>query len=113
MLSVEEIKKGCEFAEGFTINDDCIIEPVTVGLYESDLQDRFFREIIYPLFLQRVIEGINKTNISINQQSHFIYIYCSNPNFDEYFYYHDYSDNIDQAKEALIKYILDKQERIK
>ena len=67
MLSIEEVKKGCEFAEGFewvdpyhnnavTMNDPAILDPyeilwVSVEGFSKDV-------VIYPLFLQRVCDKL-------------------------------------------------------
>lgn len=116
MLNIKEIKKACEFANGFDFHrtnigneiKDCI----RLGTTSYYIQDtNYFNVIIYPLFLQRVVEGVNANseNIIISADLDFIDVRFlkdgeteSAKNFNI-----DYND-IDQAKEQAIKYILDK-----
>jgi hypothetical protein len=109
MLGIEEIKKACEFADGFDIVNDTkdrfriFLDKKLVLL--GDLG--FSYPSYYSLFLQRVIEGINEGT------DYFIYgddkmLLCGIKNKRVPLmpcYYRDQS--IDQAKEQAIKYILD------
>ncbi len=123
MLSIEEIKKACEFAEGFEIKqykiETCIITKTgylhvlnKCGTRVGNSMNRFTLEV-YPLFLQRVIEGINKHFLNnpngwwIEDSLEYIET-CrrDSPRLYEEHYY--YIDNIDKAKEEAIRHILGK-----
>ena len=111
MLSIEEIKKACEFAGGFEIvtyeGDDCWS---LNGIRLSKLKNIIGKMVNYSLFLQRVIEGINyKLDIDysieqsfgntinvIHAETETIKTFSNTIRFD------------DQAKEQAIKYILEK-----
>ena len=63
MLDIEIIKWGCERADGFRFrygeNHDNLFwfEDVNCGMFTT-----VYEKVFYPLFLQRVIEGINRSN---------------------------------------------------
>ncbi len=110
MLSIEEIKKACEFAEGFEINPK--------GIYSEDGFSRSYNcfintKITYPLFLQRVIEGIN-SHFAHNVKGWFI---SQSPSIIKAYGYgvvnvKDWVPiarfTFDNAKEEAIRYILAK-----
>lgn len=66
MKDVDFIKKCCEFAEGFEYDGDCEPAPdlVKYDIYimQADSPKLFSGNMLYPLLLQRTIEGINKTS---------------------------------------------------
>ena len=113
MLSVEEIKKCCEFADGFEyviVKDMTLKEVPAIRIKEKSyyIKDLFvFNELVYPLLLQRVIEGINSgKDWSINQRSLSFDILKRN-GFDMIMSNKIIiNDSFDQAKEQAIKYIL-------
>ncbi len=111
MLSIEEIKKACEFAEGFELRRKTIYVPNGGYIIVEHLN---IHKVIYPLFLQRVIEGINeeydkKGDYWINCYFNQICIYSVHSNMcDANWYIQEFQGDIDQAKEEAIKYILGK-----
>jgi len=117
MLTIKEIKKGCEFADGFEFVNGCVNKDIGFDFLEYKgmhnctmlgLED----SLVYKYFLQRVIEGINKkqyeTSMVIAEtyradglwQGHVL-------NFDGERYDSEPFDSIDQAKESAIRYILE------
>jgi hypothetical protein len=105
MLEIEEIKKACKFAEGFEyLGKGKIISP---NCRMRTIKQFQCTEEVYPLFLQRIIEGINKPfciqYVEYSQNGLSVDM-CKGSKI--YFGYDIYS--IDQAKEQAIKYILDK-----
>lgn len=117
MLSIEEKVRCIEKfkPEGYSIayqekwKSHTINTPLTTGI---TFLDNWNREITfrgdYPLFIQRVIEGINKNDeYIIESNSQLINIYNIHLDYD-LVYQVDFDDyaNIDQAKEQAIKYIL-------
>lgn len=114
-LTIEEIKKGCEFAEGFYLKYDDVSK--TDVLWHGDYCVMFLgedtpRKGLYFLFLQRVIEGINKKHIdgdkNFNIDSDFegLNVWRAG-DCNHWIAFKNYS-SIDQAKTQAIKYILDK-----
>lgn len=116
MLSVEEIKKVFDNfeVEGFSIyKDSCRLtlempcsKLITVDRKYWDSEDfRNIESVYYPLFLQRVIEGINREdgfNIVLSKCDLIVRI-----NNSERVFYLENFDSIDQAKTQAIKYILE------
>ena len=111
MLGIEEIKKGCEFADEFKLHRNLcggyLLE------YNGDDDYRYVLEsndnlLIYKLFLQRVIEGIKynypKKLLSVEKVAYEDKYYFSVWNE----FRSDGVETIDQAKEQAIKYILEK-----
>ncbi len=107
MLSIEEIKKACEFAEGFEWLDCELLEsPDKLGWCKSSMKDTRFRSVYYKLLLQKTIEGLNKnTEINIEAYTYFFRVY--NNDLCVEIFSHDEMP-IDMAKEIMIKYILGK-----
>ena len=72
MLSVKEIEKCCEFCDGFEfvmVKDMTNNSVPAIKIKESSyyIKDLFiFNELVYPLFLQRTIEGINNCQDQLN-----------------------------------------------
>ena len=69
MISIEEIKKACEFADGIRYKTETILDKndtdlLVFGSIEVIIDQRprenCYQLVYYPLFLQRVIEGINR-----------------------------------------------------
>ena len=123
MLSIEEIKKGCEFA-----GKEWVFYPERDGgvSYIPDSEENSVYAIYikdgvitggiahYELFLQRVIEGINRAFEGLGNGTKYITIESDfvqvgdikSPRvYEKQFELCDY--DIDQAKEQAIKYILD------
>lgn len=113
MLTVEEIKKGCDLAIGFKYLDDsplCEYIEFEEDYGTIDIHTFMDHKIFYALFLQRIIEGINE-----NLPFFFI---RSGAYFDVIGYGHDdtpsceerflFFDSIDDAKERAIKYIIER-----
>ena len=128
MLTVEDIKKIFDNfeVEGFTadnlglnnIHGSCFGWGLING-YGNDIEDLAkWMYIYYPLFLQRVIEGINREyfNVNTNYQPYWIELLSKQIIVDKddsygyvIFELRDF-DNFDQAKEQAIKFILDQME---
>lgn len=115
MLSVEMIKKGCEFAEGFEriskdlgiTNTHIVYEP-NEKEYVIFFSDVVWGEVYYPLFLQRVIEGLKlkykEKLISINNSDGCWYCSIYDGWCSEMF------DTPEQCKGSAIKYIFEQLE---
>lgn len=121
MLTVEEIKKCIEEFKP----EGCKIEPDgAVNIYDVVI-DRFtnhtdtveyinYYYMNYPLFLQRVIEGINRQYPNggrywIETDFKEIEILdCKTKRTVANWYFDEFQGDIDQAKEQAIKYILDR-----
>lgn len=120
MLSIGEIKKGCEFAEGISFLDkyddfnnwsELIFDApdtywemfqLNYGDTTDDLGE-MYNAIYHPLFLQRVIEGINKgEDFEIHTNRSNILVYNHYDGFPRGFEYTG-----DETKEEAIKYILE------
>ncbi len=126
MLTIEEIKKACEFADGFELvyeergkKEGCFLrEPDSDVFFEvedfhkKDL-DETLENVLYPLFLQRVIEGIN-SHFAHNDDGWFISQDPSNIKAYKYGVVNTKAwtpfgrFTFDRAKEEAIKYILGK-----
>jgi hypothetical protein len=115
MLEIELIKKGCELADGFRYHEspdkytkfDQLVSNVDYHYFDSAT----FKDLAYPLFLQRVIEGINKKSrketqtFTIMMNHAFLDVYnWNNMKKDLTIYFQDTTP--DQAKEQAIIYIL-------
>lgn len=108
MLTVEEIKKGCEFADGFSTHQDSNLIHSPDNVYWENLDSKTFTNIVYPLFLQRVIEGINSEFIDEQQIVQCGYSIQVLSDFNRILdFNYDIVDDFDQAKEQAIKYILE------
>jgi hypothetical protein len=111
-LTIEDIKKACEFVDGFEIlyhkvweNGFLIVCPSKSRSYYKD----FIEDLtVYPLFLQRVIEGINRKDgmFMIRQNRGGLEIFHNVLDDIKDFYFIGTHDT-DQAKTQAIKYILD------
>jgi hypothetical protein len=117
MLTLDLIKKGCEYAEGFEwisksvwFNNDpdddfgklaIILTPDREELL-LDMDIRIRREVYYPLFLQKVRRGINKDcmDFSIDVEDEFLRLKDTYGDVIQDFY-----DN-DQDLEKAIIYVL-------
>lgn len=123
MLTVEEFKRCIEEfkPEGFSFFGQCeLVTPTCIiGLKDKGIVSiNALNKVYYPLFLQRVIEGINR-DYSINKHDDPIFgtvkifsedivtcstglkkVICKHFNFKDF-------ENIDEAKEKAIKYILE------
>lgn len=108
MLTVEEIKKCIEEfnPEGFHINPNGFMfyESIYLGDYKNYIQEGF-----NSLFLQRVIEGINRTEspYCIIQDQSGLRVWDAEKTRGNNFYLWNH-ESIDQAKEQAIKYILER-----
>ena len=105
-MNNEEIKKACEFAEGFSCNPDGTL--FINNKYYKDLH-RSIKVAIDNLFLQRVIEGINNKGDYIVETNHWCIDVYNRHSFDliKQFDFFEDIEGIDQAKEQAIKYILE------
>lgn len=123
MLTVEEIKKCIEEfkPEGFdylpskynSLDDQIRIEGDDYAC-RYDLYDKTWTNFIYPLFLQRVIEGIN--NLYNNDNKDFMYNIVVDYGGLSVRYagrtLEHYSNFDDEAKEGAIKFILEQLKKI-
>lgn len=116
MLDTEIMNWGCDFADGFKISENGKTIYCPDGPYnlEKLLKEHTFdylpkwNLVYYPLFLQRVIEGINRAfdndtiRYSIIMDGTVIQVYdLENTCITE-----EYNDEpIDQAKEEAVKYV--------
>lgn len=122
MMDIDFIKWMCEKAEGFTVlnqeHDERIQLPSRDQLEFEELSDGSFYEVhIYPLLLQRAIEGVNRKYYNegskiypwlILNSSHAIKVYFqieSGPSLESSFDWPCKTEDIDQAKESALKYI--------
>lgn len=110
MLSIEEIKKACVFADGFEYLDyDSLCDYIEFDedYGTIDIYTFMDHKIFYSLFLQRVIEGINNSNTRfiIDTTQHEYNINDTNGNDDRYGVS---LKTRDESKEFCIKYILGK-----
>lgn len=114
MLSVEELEKACEFADGFEIANTVGDKELWVNTGRGTVigtrineNNKQWELIYYPLFLQRVIEGMNKgDDFSITQ--HWDVIEIEDDSFNSLTTIGKTCiGTIDQAKEQAIKYILE------
>ena len=109
MIDMEIIKWGAGIAEGFELVGEGNQFPKLRHTGEKYHYYEMFIDgscsmsaIIYPLFLQRVIEGINKTKkVQVIQRMDDIAVKFPR-NYLELF---AFNDNIDQSKEQAITYI--------
>ena len=112
MLEIEEIKKGAKFAEGFEYSPKKDGRPSVTfpdGQWTFlDYPNELFQLITYPLFLQRVIEGINNKGDYILEINHWCINIYNRHSYDliKQFDFYEDIEGIDQAKEQAIKYIL-------
>ena len=119
MLTIEDIKKGCVYTEGFDYHErSCssfsLIYKQSCFEIEYDTLKHSSNTETYELFLQRVMEGIRKHpgNFYIEQTSRVIdvtwYMHPTKPGHMERFLVLG-SMTIDQAKEEAIKYIFNQK----
>jgi hypothetical protein len=113
MLNTEIIKWAIEEfkPEGFEFGEYRLRGTLTFpdGQWSFlDYTSELFQLMAYPLFLQRVIEGINRnTNIFIQQMKDCIMVVApiNEDVMDSTDYYFKDYDTIDEAKEQAIEYI--------
>ncbi|MDA3854883.1 MAG: hypothetical protein PF569_01395 [Candidatus Woesearchaeota archaeon] len=105
MLSIEDIKKVCEFAEGFDITG--FTEKPELRFPDGqwsylDYTSELFQLIAYPLFLQKVKQGINRQSefdSHIVETRHYYQVLDWEVMLEE--------DITDEGLEKAIKYVLD------
>jgi hypothetical protein len=107
-MNIDFIKWMCDKAEGFSVSDDLknhMILPHGNVLSMSD-KSAFTHNIIYPLLLQRAIEGVNREDdwfIDIEQLGDkSLYRIFHVGEFDRK---KDKYEHIDKAKESALRYI--------
>lgn len=114
MLDIEIIKWGCQFADGFEWDGSNAVISYSNGNHNKKVGIRsmngFGSTVIYPLFLQRVIEGINDQFATMDNA----YLYSIKQDYSDIEVYYDYelrtefdihNLGVDQAKEQAITYI--------
>lgn len=116
MLTTKDIiELGCLYADGFsTIEDEYCDIPVVIDPYDdmNEVDDFPDNPVLWPLFLTRVIEGINRKSddhlITINITScQIIVTECFPvPYADPLEKYFNYVDDIDGAKYKAIEHTL-------
>lgn len=106
MMDIDFIKWMCEKSEGFDWKDGQFQTPYNEW-YKLHKNRGWFDIMIYPLLLQRAIEGINlkDESIMINQRYSCIVI-RQRYEHDERF---KLVDNPDKAKESALKYIYEQE----
>ena len=106
MMTIDQIKQAMKYAEGFLLGDFGELDIIYSG-YQEPTNTPQFQKIIYPLFLQRVIDGMNRESPAcIDQTSEEIEIVLGwNIQTFKYAKY----GNIDQAKEACIIWVLENE----
>jgi len=129
MLDIEIIKWGCQFTDGFdwdtngiaglNASQHCFFNLNIFNEGKNKIKVNLLKGIYYPLFLQRVIEGINKGRTFGIEQN---WLYIKIVEFGSY--NQDVLFNLDhpvngtfkqypiiEAKEAAIKYIYENKEK--
>lgn len=108
MLTVEEIKKILDNfnVDGFEYHELGINSPDRYCIMWRELEDNYWTQIRYPLFLQRVKQGINKhCTLDYRIDSLGINLFVVfNPLNETVFNVHDTDNDLEEA----IKYILGK-----
>lgn len=115
ILPIEVIKWGCEIAEGFELDQEELIMRYSYGDFVHDHQVSIIeKSIVYHLFLQKVIEGINREywNKFYLQQDDIGVHYIEYPDLKikETFLLSAYDFDIDTCKTQAIQYIYDHRE---
>ncbi len=109
---IEFIKECCDKA-GWRICLDGEFYSVFVGagIVQSKCRiqnSSMWLDIVYPLLLQRAIEGVNKSNTDWILTMFFDSIEVVLMGFSAEFFSHN-GDNEDEAKESALKYICDQE----
>ena len=113
MTDIELIKNGVKYADGFEFIRKQDDDEHYVG-FDNRAGDYFsvgnYDRFVYPLFLQRVIEGINKEGVfEVVQYCNRIEVYeIDNSEYVEIFYFGGETP-IDQAKRSAIEYVLEQE----
>lgn len=126
-MNIDFIKWMVQYAEGFNWYEDPEGELVTFGTgFTLDPKDTilFSGEILYPLLLQRAIEGINRYTLNLEDYKQLTYIIFQNQAEikvraipvettmeDHDFVYQDGIVSIDQAKEQALRYIYEQENK--
>ena len=113
-MDIEKIKWMVEYAEGFEYGYNAYKKWVSYALRHTEVQD-LVNWYLYPLLLQRAIEGINKEEIfQIYQADYGLSVYKTirESKYEHELYEFKKYYSADQAKEAALDYIY-KQERNK
>lgn len=109
-IDIDFIKKCFDKAEGFEYEDGFILLPGPLNSRPwNDIKSATFKEVYYPLLLQRAIEGINrdlKYPYKINTDHNNIEVYHHDMGMMDGWILEDQ----DEAKEKALKYIF-KQEK--
>ncbi|MCP4267368.1 MAG: hypothetical protein GY777_17675 [Candidatus Brocadiaceae bacterium] len=123
MLSIEEIKRACELAEGYEVIEPYKERSVFMSCHDLWLKNSlmyvisedFYNSDFYKLFLQRVIEGINKEYytqgsrikpIGIREMPKGLTVFHAVLGWEENFDY-DYDYSTIEVKESVVKYVLE------
>ena len=108
MLTVEEFKECCMYAEGFSYHESPTGNPkfnqLITGADYFYLNSARFDDIIYPLFLNRVRQGINKNCMLFSIYIEEEFIRLKDAYYETIEEYYDTDKGLEQA----IKYILEK-----
>ena len=127
MIDIDFIKWMCEKAEGFSLRSEDSPNKgdfsITIPLpntflcsWCNHLRTDLYKTIYYPLLLQRAIEGVTRSHaekstrywIEISYDS--IEVYDSDDNtITANLYFNEFQGDIDQAKEAALKYIYEQE----
>jgi hypothetical protein len=104
---IEFIKWLCAKAEGFTIDDGIIfINDLHNGTPVGHI---WYYKVIYPLLLQRAIEGVNRTEEDIHIVQNHLYVEVIDW---EYNVLDSWGSEVkDQAKESALKYIWESEKK--
>jgi hypothetical protein len=113
MLDIEIIKWGCEFADGFEYEGSTYTSmTILTSLGLKKTHHNNWKDCLYPLFLQKVIEGINHLFSTMDVK----YLYSIKQDYSDVEVYYDYEieekfslkESVLQAKEKAIEFIYSK-----
>ena len=106
-MDLDFIKWMVGYAKGFELDEDYLDSPGNeCWALESELNYVAWKEVYYPLLLQRAIEGINRDHeIEIVQEAWCIALLKLGKSLPHF----EIVGNPDQAKEAALKYIYEQE----
>ena len=115
MNNIDFIKKCCEFADGFTYGFNEYTEKAYVKYFQhrSSEKKSINQWAVYPLLLQRAIEGINNdienSLYAIFLNAAFVNVILKGKTVKTYpIYIHQDEHNPDQAKTKALEYVFER-----
>lgn len=115
-MNIDFIKWMVGYAKGFDCKYNNVIIP-GMGTFNIKENSEYFDKIIYPLLLQRAIEGINQESdksgkhYTITMTHSYIAVFDWNKMEGCFMAYRVDYKCIDEAKEASLKYIYEQEEK--